>query len=321
LLKKLPSENPLNHLKRIGAYAAAVIMIWYSARGVHFEHVLNAFRRANLRLFIPVSLIGFLVWFFGENFLWSRLFTYFHRRTGFRELIPISASHYFLQLTNLAVASGALILFLNRRKGVSWATGGFTLFFQGIIDATLLAAMALAAVLLGLESPLRMVAPYAAAMFAGGVGIATLALWRHPRLRVVKWLLDRPALESFRRARAWHYGVLAAIRMPIFLAEGFILYGELRSFHINLSLFQAILFAPVSIFLSSIPLAPVGLGTLQVIFVKGLAADGAQADLLAAALAICFINLVWRLPLGFLAARSAFEPIDDSAPLTSGATL
>lgn len=266
--------------------------------------MLTALRGADLKLFIPVSLAGFLIWFFGENLLYARLFTYFHERTGFRELLPASAAFFFLQLLNLAVANCALLFFLKRRKHVSWSAGGFTLVFLGLLDVTLLAMMALAAIALGLDSPLRVIAPYAAVVMSVGIATAAWFLWWRPVSKWARWIYERPALSSFRSARPLHYARLTGIRLVIFLADGFILFGELRSFHVHISLYQGLLFAPVSLLVGSLPLAPVGLGTLQFAVVKGLAGFAARSDLLAAALAISFINLVWRIPLGMLSVRS-----------------
>lgn len=289
--------------RSLGAYFAAVLLVWYCARGVDFRGALAAFRQANLALFVPVSLVGFLVWFFGESLLFSCLFTYFHKRTDFLEVIPANAAYYFLQLINLAVANGALLFFLNRRKGASWSVAGFILLFQGFLDLMLLAAMTLIAVPLGLDSPLKMMAPYAAAALLAGLILVACFLLPRPASGLVRWVYERPALSGFRTARLSHYIKLTLIRAPIFLIEGLVLYGELRSFHIHLSLFQALLFSPVSLLVGSLPLAPVGLGTLQFVLVKGLAGFAPKAVLLTAGLAISGANLLWRLPLGLLSAN------------------
>jgi len=285
---------------RLLAFAAVALLLWYATRGIRLSDTFAALRHADLLVFIPVSLAGFMIWFFGETILFARLFSYFHKPTGFRELIPANAGFYFLQIINLTVANSALMFFLNRRKDVPWTAAGFTLLFQGILDATLLGALALLAVDLGLDSPLAAVAPYALGALLTGIAAAFAILWLRPKSRVMKWLYALPALATFREARPYHYLVLSLIRIPIFLAEGPILYGELRAFHVPISLYQAMLFAPAALLVGSLPLAPVGLGTLQLIFVKGLAGFAPEADLLAAALAISFANLMWRLPLGFM---------------------
>lgn len=290
--------------RNLCAYGVAALLIWYCARGIDLSAMLRALGRADLELFIPISLAGFLIWFFGENLLYASLFSYFHKRTGFRELLPANAAFFFLQLVNLALANGALLFFLNRRKRIPWSAGGFTLVFLGLLDVTLLAAMALAAILLGLNSPLRSIAPYAAVVMFAGLATAGWFLWWRPRSRLARWVYERPALSSFRSARPRHYARLVGIRLAMFAADGLILFGELRSFHVDVSLYQGLLFAPVALLVGSLPLAPVGLGTLQFAVVKGLEGFAARSDLLAAALAISFINLVWRIPLGVLSAGS-----------------
>jgi len=277
-------------------------------------------------LFVGVSLLGFAIWFVGETVLFAPLFSYFHRHTGFRELLPANAAFYFLQVTNLAVASSALLLFLKRHKGVAWSAGGMTLLLHGLLDAILLAAMSLAAIVLGLKSPLRIAAPYAAVVLAAGLAIAGFFLCWRPDAGVARWLYERPALGSFRAARLEHYAKLAALRLPIFAAEGLILYGQLHAFHVHRSMLQTVLFSPVALLIGSLPLAPVGLGTLQLVFVKGLAGCAMRSDLLAAALAISGVKLVWRAALGMttlgytrdLWSGGAREAIEESAQARGG---
>jgi hypothetical protein len=55
-----------------------------------------------------------------------------HNPTGFRELAPANAANYFLQLINMAVAGGALFLFLNRRKHVHWRAGSLAEFVASL---------------------------------------------------------------------------------------------------------------------------------------------------------------------------------------------
>src|SRR5262249_52680344 len=122
------------HLYRLAPYAAAFLMIGSVAHGVSLAHLLDSFSVANLWMFIPASVGSFTVWFVGETFLFATLFSYFHNRTSFREMLPANAAQYFLQLINTAVAGTALVMFMNRRKGVDWLTGGCTLIFQALLD-------------------------------------------------------------------------------------------------------------------------------------------------------------------------------------------
>jgi hypothetical protein len=70
------------------AYAIALAIVWYVARNVSWEQIIDAVSGATLWLFICVSLAGFLCWFFGETVLYSSLFSSFHGRTRLSGLLP-----------------------------------------------------------------------------------------------------------------------------------------------------------------------------------------------------------------------------------------
>jgi len=294
-----------NVLKNLLVYCAAGVIIWYVARGVSISDFIRSFDEANLWLFIPASLIGFLIWFVGETILFARLFTYFHKPTSFREMIPANAAQYFLELVNLAVASGALIFFLHRRKGVPWLAGGCTLLFQGLLDIAILAAMALVAAAVVPSSPIRVGVPYAVAALLALAAVAAIFLWWRPERGLGRWIYERPSLISFRLAQPRHYLKLTLIRSPIFALQGFIIYWQLLSFHIQVPLVQAFALMPAVVLIGGLPITPVGVGPFQAIVVGGFSAFGSPAALLATSLAVSGINVVLRLPLG-LGAAGAF---------------
>ncbi|MGH8012536.1 MAG: hypothetical protein ACREQ4_08560, partial [Candidatus Binataceae bacterium] len=132
-------------LQSLLVYGIAAVIVWYVARDVSWMQIFHAMRHATLWLLLVASLGGFLCWFVGETFLFSRLFSYFHGRTGAGELLPTVATVYFLQIVNSLVASGAFILFLHTRKRVPWIAGGCTMMFQSYVDIMLLAILSLVA--------------------------------------------------------------------------------------------------------------------------------------------------------------------------------
>jgi len=294
-----------NILQSLAVYAAAAAIIWYVAHEVPIADLVRSLGDANLWMFIPVSLGGFLIWFFSETFLFSRLFSYFHERTTYREMVVPNAAQYFLQLINLAVAGGALAFFLHRRKAVSWLAAGCTLLFQGLLDLAILAAMTLVAAILVPGSPIRIGVPYAAGALLALSAIPVTFLWWRPKRGVGRWIYERPSLISFRSAQPSHYLKLAVIRTPIFVAQGFIIYGQFLSFHIRVPLIEALALTPAVLVIGGMPLTPVGLGTLQAVVVGGFGAFASRSALLAMSLAISAVNLALRIPLG-LGSAGAF---------------
>lgn len=279
-------------------YSIAAGIIWYEARDIPIHKVLNSLANANLFWFVPATIASFCIAFFGVNLLYARMFSHFHRSTGYGEVLPATAATFFLQLVNTLVANGALVLFLHRRKDVPWLAGGFTLAFLGFIDGVILSLMTLLSGLFISGSPMRRFLPYAAGAFVALLLIAAWWLWRTPTTRFERWLHERPSLVSFRTARPRTYLELAAIRLAIFVPQGFIFYVAMYAFHLNVELRLALAMTPAIIAAENAPVTPVGLGPLQLLAVHEFAKFSSAARVLAMFLSMSVILLIYRLPLG-----------------------
>lgn len=294
------------------AYAIAAAIVCYAARGVSWAQVVDATSHATLWIFVIASLGGFLVWFIGETVLYSRLFSYFHGPTGAIELLPTMAAVYFLQIVNSWVASGAFVLFLHTRKRAPWVMAGCTLLFQAYLDAMLLAALALFAIILVPTSPIRLGLSYAAGVLGAGCLIASFfLLWgaRLPTGNWLRWIYERPSMASFRVARPSQYIKLLGIRCLIVLGAGFALYGQFVSFHIGVSLAQTLALTPFIVAIGNSALSPGGIGTTQLVFTLAFARFASKDDLFALSLAVTVFNFIVRVPMGLAMAA----PLADEA--------
>jgi uncharacterized membrane protein YbhN (UPF0104 family) len=302
------------------AYGIAGAIVWYAARGVAWSEVAAAASHATLWIFIAASVGGFLCWFLGETFLYSRLFSYFHGPTGAIELVPTMAAVYFLQIVNSYVASGAFVLFLHARKRAPWLMAGCTLLFQAYLDATLLAALALFAILLVPASPIRLGLSYAIGALGAACIIASYFLLWGARLSSgnwLRWIYERPSMASFRMAKPPQYIELMGIRLLIVLASGFALYGQFVSFHIGVSLAQTLALTPFIVAIGNSALSPGGIGTTQLVFTLAFARFATKESLFALSLAVTIFNFVVRIPLGLaMGAPIAEEAVEIESGFT-----
>lgn len=298
------------------AYTIAGIIVCYAARGVSWTNVVDATGQASLWMFVLASLSGFLCCFFGEAVLYSRLFSDFHGPTGTIELLPTMAAVYFLQIVNSWVAGGAFALFLHTRKRAPWLMAGCTLMFQAYLDATLLATMALLAIVLVPTSPLRLGLEYAVGILGVSCLIASYFLLWGARLSARNWLrfiYDLPSMASFRMARPRHYLELFGIRSLIIVGVGFALYGQFVSFHIQISLIQVLAITPLIAAIGNSAISPGGIGTTQLIFTFAFAHFASRNNLFALSLAITVFNFLVRLPMG-IAMRTPVAEGTDAVP-------
>lgn len=293
---KMIGENSL-------VYAIAAGVIWFVSRGISVHKEIHDFLNADLWVFVPAALGSFLIWFFGENLLFARLFTHFHKHTGYVEMLPATAAAYFLQALNVLVADGALVVFLHRRKGVPWFASGFTLAFFGFLDGIIFSALITVAGFAAAKSPIHAFAPYAAGAFALFILIAAWWRWRKPRFRLEKWIHDRPSLKAFREATLPIYAELLAIRFGILAPQGFLLWISFRAFHLHIPLAQVLAMSPAILAAGGAPITPSGLGPLQAVAVKAFSRFSPKAKIMAASLAFGLVHLACRLPLGLGSAR------------------
>jgi uncharacterized membrane protein YbhN (UPF0104 family) len=307
-------------VQNLVAYAIAAAIVCYAARGVSWRQVVDATSHATLWIFVIASLSGFLFWFIGESVLYSRLFSYFHAPTGVTELLPTMAAVYFLQIVNSYVASGAFVLFLHVQKRAPWIMAGCTLLFQAYLDAMLLAALALIAMVLVPTSPIRLGLGYAAGALGAGCLIASFFLVWGKRLSIGIWLrriYQLPSMESFRMARPSQYFELFGIRLLIVLGAGFALYGQFVSFHIGISLAQTLALTPFIVAIGNSALSPGGVGTTQLVFTLAFARFASKDALFALSLAVTVFNFIVRIPMG-LAMRAPLA--EEAVELESGFT-
>jgi uncharacterized membrane protein YbhN (UPF0104 family) len=309
----LQSSSPLARFRRLSLTHQALIqnlIVWLVVAALLSrvvgdltrDGVNAAIKHSDLGLFIGANVAALMVRWLADTYLFSLLFSYFHKRTSYREVLPASTAQYFLQVVNVLISDAALVVFLHRRKGVAWLTAGWTLAYQGFVDAIIMSMVTVAAGSLVPESRIRIALPYA--MVALGFLLAVAGWWMRGRsvTRIGRWLRGRPGMRAFRLARPRHYLTLGGVRMAIVMANAMFFYAELRAFGLKLPLKAVMAWSPAMIFAQNAPLTPSGLGTLQIVMVWGLSKYVPRGPIIAAALGVSIVQLICRIPLGIGAA-------------------
>src|SRR5579883_2131288 len=292
-------------LKAFFSYALAAALIVWVARGVSLAQLLENLGQARLWVFFPVTAGVFLCWFLGETLLYSRLFSLFQKPISWPEMLPLTTTFYFVQTVNGALAGGIFTLLMQRRKGVPWLDSGFTMLFLGLLDFQVMALLVLAAAVFGRHSPLAFTWRYAACALALCALAEAFWLAGPPRWAPARRLYDWHAMSAFRKARLSDYLQLAAIRTPIFLAQGLALYLDMRAFGIGVAPTYVFALTPAILLLTALPLTPIGIGTEQAAVALGFGSYAPRATLLAMSLAMSGMGLVLRFCLAPFAGREA----------------
>jgi hypothetical protein len=285
-------------LQNLLIWAVALALIIDLARSLTIHQLIDALGHCDLALFIAANLCSFVIRWLADTYLFARLFSFFHGRTTYREVLPAATAQYFLQAVNILVADAAMLVFLHQRKGVEWITAGWTIAFQGFVDSILMAALTVIFALLIPWSPIRIALPYAGAALAFFLCAALWWMKGCPTSRTGRWLRARRGMRAFRSARPYHYVVLASIRTAIYVPNVITFYLYFISFRLNVPFTAVLALSPALIFAQSAPISPSGLGPLQAIIVNGFARFAPRGELLTAALGVSIVQLLCRLPMG-----------------------
>jgi uncharacterized membrane protein YbhN (UPF0104 family) len=298
------SQHPAVQIiaQNVFVWAIALAIIWYVARGLTIHQIADALEHSDLALFLAANVASFVIRWLADTYLFSCLFSFFHRRTSYREVLPASTAQYFLQAFNVLLADGAMVLFLHQRKKVEWVTAGWTMAFQGFVDAILMAALTVALGVLAPFSPIHAALPYAAAALGFLAAAAGWWMWGNSTTRFGQWLRNRRGLRAFRLARPHHFAVLGLIRAAIYVPNALSFYLYLVAFHLNVPLLAVVALSPALMFAQSAPITPSGLGPLQAVMVAGFSDFAPRSELLTAALGVSIVQLLCRVPMGLGAA-------------------
>jgi uncharacterized membrane protein YbhN (UPF0104 family) len=285
-------------LQNLLIWATTAALVLYLARGLTIHQLVKALEGCDPALFVAANLSSFVIRWLADTYLFARLFSFFHGRTTYREVLSASTAQYFLQGFNVLAGDGAMVVFLHQRKGVEWLTASWTMAFQGFVDSMLMAALTVIVALLMPWSPIRVALPYAGAALGFFFCAALWWMRGRPTSRPGRWLRARRGMRAFRSARPHHYAVLGLIRMAIYVPNVLAFYLYFVSFRLNVPLAAVVALSPALMFAQSAPVTPSGLGPFQAIMVDGFAKFAPRSELLAAALGVSMVQLLCRVPMG-----------------------
>jgi uncharacterized membrane protein YbhN (UPF0104 family) len=224
----------------------------------------------------------------------------------------VKAAIYLISILHYHAGSGAVAIWLRRRKGIPFLEGAASMLFINVVDAAALVAL-MAAALPALSPPHdRVVAVL--------VGSALLALsghflyWRGGfDFLVLGRLRQWPIFRSFRLASFGRYLALAALRLPFDLLFILNFWLALRAFGINAPFLKTLAFVPVILFIAAIPITVSGLGTVQYATVLLFSAYASKADILGFSLAFTVVVSGVRALLGLPVFRRVSDEVFEGA--------
>ncbi len=285
--------------KKLAPWLVAAAILYFLFSRVAIADAWAAARAANLALFLPMMMVGTLVWFLIDSAAFAFLFTRFNAKLEWSEARSLRGLTYLVTPINWNLGTAAVILHLRSSKKIGAVESTSTMFLYQLVDGVVLGAFGILGLLMLPLSPeidsLRTTA-------FGLVGFQVLGLvllvgtW--PRWRIVERMRTLKLFRSHRRAVWPDIGLLALMKGLYFAVFIGVYWLGCHAFEIDLPLSLAAAATPLILLAGALPLTPGGLGTQQATMLYFFAPYGEQASILAFGLSLPVVLMLLRALVG-----------------------
>ena len=300
--------KPPAAVRQVAPWVVALGLLGLLLHRAGIAQVRDSVREANLPGLFGATVLCTLPMYLLDIFALSRVITWFNVPVTMREMAPVKAAVYLINIVNYNAGSGAVALWLKRRRGVPFLEAAASVLFINVVDAGVLVAF-MAAALPALSPPLdRVVAILVAAAIVVLAG--HFLYWRGGfNFLVLGRLRAWPIFLSFRLAPFGRYLWLAALRVPFDLLFILNFWLALRAFGIDVPVLKALAYVPVILFISVLPITVSGLGTVQAATIYLFSVYAPEAKLLAFSLVFTVALTGVRALLGLPVFKKVSEEI------------
>jgi hypothetical protein len=264
----LKTENNVSQrLKASIPWVLSLAIVGYVLLSLDMEQLKSDIMMADMGRLIGIVSLFALIVFIVDSATLVVLFRRLIAPVNFKEVLAVKGVSYFFNAINYSAGSGAMALFLRKKRNVPFLKGLSALLWLNFVDVLVLLGMlvlgvALSGDLLPVEQ--REGLPYV--MIAGiAIGAGALVYWQ---LDVDFLILGRlrqwRIFEAFRDASWSDYGHLMAVRGLFIGLYVLMNWLTLPCFDLHISFVALLVYTPLLTFVQIVPLSVSGLGAIQV---------------------------------------------------------
>jgi uncharacterized membrane protein YbhN (UPF0104 family) len=327
-------------LRRLLPFVGTTVLLGYLLHSTDLAEVGRALRMADLGEYVAsIATATVLIWLYDTGCLvWLVRTTLGHRGRPvggtLRELAPIKASSYVLNILNYHAASLGIAWLVSRRKGVSFIEATGALALLSYMDLLAVSGMVVAGMLVApdvlderaqLQFWLRVVV---GAIFVVAL-LCVMLVQSSSRLPLLVTVRDLPFVRPLTALSPWAMLVGIGLRGGLVLGYSASAALLMRSFGMQPSWGRMLIAVPILTVVGTIPISVSGIGTTQVLmrslyapFVIDGRAPGPVVDAFSTAMIIGYVGcrLLIATPF-FRSVTQELQGRDDASRQLSKSTL
>lgn len=297
--------------KQLLPWLLAFSLVGYLLYTIPKEELWAALQRAHLVYLVVVVIYAILGSLVADSWATARVFSWFLTPVGFREMVPVRAASYLMAIVNYHLGQAGLVYFVYRRSARQVSVASITGLILMMLGTILL--------LLTLLSVVGVVATSAAqirrygwvpALVGAGALLYFVVLILKPR-----WLARRRLLAPLFDAGVLGHLKATAVRIPHVAVVVTSHLLAMRCFDVLVPPSIGLVYVSLLLLLASVPITPMGLGTMQLAAVHLFAAyapgsaAARRASVLGYSLSLASLAMVTQATLGLLCLRRVIDLI------------
>ena len=259
--------------KRLLPWIVTIGIFAYLFHQIAVSEVLEAATHVNLWLFIPVIIIGFLLYFLWDVLLYTLVFGDVGIQVTYREMIPIRGSAHLLTIINHFAGTGGVALLMNRWKNIPISQAGsvvvFKLFIEyyGILALCLITAFHIPGVDLKLLFSNAAEGDLVRMIIISWIIYALVLIFFQlfiPHTNGFKKVKDSKILKAFRDISPQKHIMFISVQLiGFFFFDVVMVFFALIVFKLEIPFLLFITLFPIVRLIEAIPVSVMGLGTSQ----------------------------------------------------------
>ena len=308
-------------LKKLGAWAAAALIIGYLFFRIDTETFFSAIKLADMTLYLPLFGVFIILWFLIESQNILVVCKHLGHRLRFQQIMDIRGVTYLLMIVNPFLGLGGIAYYLKKETGIALSrTSSIMIFYSFTEMMSLFYFVTAGTFILSKDSY------FFKHLFFWSFGsvlfyvVVIYLMRRFPTKGVFKKLAGSTLLGTFFDAKSISFFILPLWRGLYFLAFVVFFYFGLQTFSIHIPIVKLLVYVPLIFWIGCWPITPFGLGTIQASMVYFFREYATEANILAFSITYSTLLILFRVPIGlyYLKKLNASPVIPDVDAISAG---
>jgi len=313
-------SNALSFIKKIVPVVISLSIIYYYFHNQNWIQLFTITRKVKLINAIMATALPQITFWIFEVLITERHLIWFHGKFSFKDFLWVRGAIYLLVMINTSLGFGGVCVYIWKKSKISWIKLSGIMVFRYLLTIWGLTILMILTIIflyfygefekMGIK--ILILGPIMFSLFAWMID--TWFFWHNDRhFGLTRLIVKNPENEfwtAFRNASLKQWILTWIISICPFIIYLIGIYFQLISFNVHIPFFKFILYSPLAMVVSDIPISFAGFGTTTISFIKFFGSYGTYKSVYAFSLFFPLTRAITRSFIGLISLKFAMKDIN-----------